>query len=267
MYDERIENLIKAALADGELTEKEKQILFKNAEAQGIDLDEFEMILDARLVELKKLEAAQTKKQELEMEKAKAAVLAAPDAPKSNKMGDIKKCPACGIIVGGYQAMCPECGHEFSNIEANLSVMKFFDMLKEIDGMAKSENIKVRIDGKEYIKQVDNKKELTDKKITIISNFPIPSTKADLMEFLSILSTKCAFGAVNRSDFEKACYSKYKECLIKADVLFPDDKMFTKFETMLSNGDKKRKKKIIWIVVGVIVFYAVVFGLAFLSEL
>ncbi len=42
------------ALADGELTEKKKQILFKNAEVQGIDLDEFEMVLYARLFERNK---------------------------------------------------------------------------------------------------------------------------------------------------------------------------------------------------------------------
>ena len=48
MYNEKIEALIKAALADGVLTEKEKEILFKNAQAEGIDLDEFEMVLDAR---------------------------------------------------------------------------------------------------------------------------------------------------------------------------------------------------------------------------
>jgi hypothetical protein len=38
MYNEKIENLINFALADGELTEKEKQILFKKAEEAGIDL-------------------------------------------------------------------------------------------------------------------------------------------------------------------------------------------------------------------------------------
>ena len=54
MYNEQIESLITAALADGVLTEKEKQILFKKAEAMGIDLDEFEMVLDSRLVELKR---------------------------------------------------------------------------------------------------------------------------------------------------------------------------------------------------------------------
>ncbi|MDR1631664.1 MAG: hypothetical protein LBR97_02095, partial [Dysgonamonadaceae bacterium] len=51
MYSEKLEELINHALADGVLTEKEKQILFKNAEAEGIDLDEFEMVLDARLYE------------------------------------------------------------------------------------------------------------------------------------------------------------------------------------------------------------------------
>ena len=45
MYSEELENLIEAALADGELTEKEKQILFKKAQGYGIDLDEFVRII------------------------------------------------------------------------------------------------------------------------------------------------------------------------------------------------------------------------------
>ena len=56
MYNEQLENLINAALADGVLTEKEKQILLKKAQSLDIDLDEFEMVLDARLYELNKRE-------------------------------------------------------------------------------------------------------------------------------------------------------------------------------------------------------------------
>lgn len=56
MYSNKLEGLIKAALADGELTEKKKQILFKNAQAEGIDLDEFEMVLGARIIEQKQAE-------------------------------------------------------------------------------------------------------------------------------------------------------------------------------------------------------------------
>lgn len=54
MYNEKIESLIAAALADGILTDKERQILIRRAVAEGIDADEFEMVLDARLIELQK---------------------------------------------------------------------------------------------------------------------------------------------------------------------------------------------------------------------
>jgi hypothetical protein len=51
MYSEKLEKLIEFALADGVLTEKEKQALIKAAKAEGIDLDEFEMVLEAKLYE------------------------------------------------------------------------------------------------------------------------------------------------------------------------------------------------------------------------
>ncbi len=54
MYNKELEKLIEMALMDGELTEKEKQILFKKAEKFGVDLDEFEMVLDAKLFEKQK---------------------------------------------------------------------------------------------------------------------------------------------------------------------------------------------------------------------
>ena len=48
-YDEKLEKFINLALEDGEITDKERDILFKKAEASGVDLDEFEMVLDNRL--------------------------------------------------------------------------------------------------------------------------------------------------------------------------------------------------------------------------
>ena len=40
MYSEKINMLIEMAIADGELSEQEKRVLFKNAQEEGIDLDE-----------------------------------------------------------------------------------------------------------------------------------------------------------------------------------------------------------------------------------
>ena len=59
MYNEKLEALITAALADGVLTDKEKEILFKKAEAMGIDHDEFELVLEGRLAKRKKEMEAQ----------------------------------------------------------------------------------------------------------------------------------------------------------------------------------------------------------------
>lgn len=59
MYNEQMESLITAALADGVLTDKEKNLLFKKAEAMGIDRDEFELVLEGRLAKRKKEMEAQ----------------------------------------------------------------------------------------------------------------------------------------------------------------------------------------------------------------
>jgi hypothetical protein len=51
MYPPELEDLMTYAIANGELTAKKKIILFKKAESLGIDVDEFEMVLEGRLFE------------------------------------------------------------------------------------------------------------------------------------------------------------------------------------------------------------------------
>ena len=81
-----IENLINMALADGEVTEKERAIILRKAESLGIDKDEVEMILDAKLHQLK------TKANELKKE-------------------NVNKCPSCGEIIHGLSQVCSLCGY------------------------------------------------------------------------------------------------------------------------------------------------------------
>ena len=203
MYDERIEQLIKAALADGVLTEKEKQVLFKRAQEQGIDLDEFEMVLDARLVELQKAEKEKVEK----------------SAPKSDKYGSVRKCPACGAIVGAFVGVCEECGYEFSNIEATISYRKFHEAL------AQEEDV--------------------EKQLKIIETFPIPNAKADLLEFLTVLKPRI-LDASDSGWYTDAYLKKYSECIEKARVMFPNDKLLrpfiAEFEELKSRVKKNKRK-------------------------
>lgn len=85
-----IEKLIDLALADGEITDKERLVILKKAVKLGEDPDEVEMILDARLHESKKLKTKE-------------------------KVGNIKVCPSCGESVKSFQLNCSGCGHELNS--------------------------------------------------------------------------------------------------------------------------------------------------------
>ena len=85
-----IEKLINLALADGQITEKERNVILKKATELGIDADEVEMTLDGKL-------------HQLEGNKPK----------QKDKTGIIKKCPACGAATKAFSKSCDACGNEF----------------------------------------------------------------------------------------------------------------------------------------------------------
>lgn len=233
LYGERIEALIDAALADGVLTEKEKQILFKKAQAEGIDLDEFEMVLDARMVELQK---------KSKPEKA---------APKSDKFGDVRKCPACGALVPAMAATCPECGYEFSGVQASSSAQVLAKQIAELQhsGMSKKTHIinnttpKNAFDSTSATKQLDIDEATTKSIVSLIENFPIPNSKADIFDFLTALKPKIEIKSEdNTYTLRKAYFVKYQECLEKAKMLFPGDSRVNYFVESFP----KLKKTIKW---------------------
>lgn len=54
MFSDELEMLIDAAIADGDISEKERAILHKRAQAEGVDVDELDMIVEARIAKIKK---------------------------------------------------------------------------------------------------------------------------------------------------------------------------------------------------------------------
>ncbi len=221
LYSSKIEKLIDMALADGELTEKEKQILFKKAEAEGIDLDEFEMVLDARLFEKNKQTALLKEQREMELAKAQAA--AAPAAPKSNKYGDVRKCPGCGAIVPQFAVKCPECDFEFAGVEGNSSKEKLMKMLIDAE-----KTTTVIGDAVSFLTSGGASKATLQKK-TIIANFPVPTTKEDIMEFIISFVPNAKKPSIFSQDPEArflypAWKNKLEELFIKAKITMKNDK-------------------------------------------
>ena len=267
MYNEKLEALITAAFADGVLTEKEKQILFKKAEAMGIDLDEFEMVLDARLVELKKKEAKANQQYQLEMEKAKSAQ---PSAPKSEKYGDVRKCPACGAIVPSMAAKCPECGYEFTNVEANSSTRLLMQKIDEIQ--AQYAELTANVDNKDEsairTRGYQVKRQLNDRTAQLIQNFPIPNTREDLIEFLTLCigNSKADSVMLDGNDpVTPAWRKKLQQVIAKVKVALPNDQqaqeLIDEYEGKREYSKKKGKK--IAIGIGVLAVLVIVCVLLF----
>lgn len=215
MYSPKIEKLIKMALADGDLTEKEKQVLFKKAEEEGIDLDEFEMVLEAKLYERSQ---KPTPAQPVQVQSA---------APKSEKFGDVKKCPACGAMVQTFTTKCVECGHEFRNVETNQSVERLFAMLNEVEAQSKDASGMLGGLGQMFLSSVGEDK-TTRRKKSIIQNFPIPSAKEDIIEFLTLAAplAKVSFWSQDMmaKEFAPVWKAKCEQILMKARFSMKDDK-------------------------------------------
>lgn len=160
MFSKELEELIEAALADGTITEVERKVLHKRAAAEGIDLDELDVVVDGRL--------AKMKKQKDWLRPTPPAV------PQNEKHGNVVKCPSCGAQVDRTQAICPECGYAFTNRKVASSIQQLYEKLEKADGDVEADDS----ESERFSKRVQ-------KRAAIISNAPIPTAKDDILEFLS----------------------------------------------------------------------------------
>ena len=155
---DELKKLIDAAMADGIITSKEREVIIRKAATLGIDAAEVEVYLDAEIQNTEQ----------------------AADMAKRDKIGPV--CPQCGKQVPPLTLKC-ECGYEFTNAKRSYSMQILSerlnaisltdDELKEIEKAAPGERAGKRSDF------------LVSKQINMITTFPVPNTKEDIIDFLS----------------------------------------------------------------------------------
>lgn len=153
MYTKELEELIDSVLADGVITDQERAVLRKRAQACGEDPDEVMIIVEGRLAKMKKATSS--------------------TAPATEKRGNIVKCPNCGAPVEPGSIKCKECGYVFTNVHSVSSINKLYEKLTEIEAK--------RTEG--------NEDEIYNQASSLVKAFPIPTAKEDIIEFLTTAST------------------------------------------------------------------------------
>lgn len=176
-----LERLIDLALADGVITDKEREVMYRKAQELGVDMDEFEMVLEAK-VHLASKGA----------NSVIASTSGTSNMSNSHKERDFRKCPSCGAAVQSFATVCSDCGHEFRNAQSTQSVVRLFEMLNQLEQTRKDDETNpLKAMGAMYSKMFAGQSafgggKLGQQKKEIIRNFPIPNTKEDLLEFLAM---------------------------------------------------------------------------------
>lgn len=225
---EQLNQLIEAIIADGVITPKERAVLHRRAQAEGISTDEIDILVEGRLIQLKRTvnqraraaraRAEQLKAQQAKAEQAKAraqvaraqavrakaeqAVKTPQTQQRTQNYGVVQKCPNCGSPVEGGTVKCASCGYEFRGIGANNCLVDLMNQIKRV-GPRNQEAIK-----------------------TLISNYPVPTTKDDLVEFIMFAKSKSRSYTEDDNALASCYRKKYYECVEKAQFYFKDDQQF-----------------------------------------
>lgn len=165
MFSKELESLIQATLEDGVLEDYEKAALVKRAQAEGVDLTELEIYINSLL-----------QKRKRELNEKKEAEYAQIEKEKKEAIG--KVCPKCGRQVTPLTLVC-ECGFEFTT-KAKKSTVE--DLTKRIEKVRSGRSTL----GSDFLDRFKEESRITKEISEIITTFPVPNTKEDIMEFLAL---------------------------------------------------------------------------------
>lgn len=116
MFSKELENLIKASLADGKLSELEKKALVKRAQKEGVDLDELEIYIESILQQRTQEQKVQLEKETSEHEK--------------QRKGNI--CPHCATEIPPLTKICPNCNRAVNTNETS-GDKELFELIDQIN--------------------------------------------------------------------------------------------------------------------------------------
>lgn len=143
--------------------------------------------------------------------------------------GDLHKCPNCGETLRSFVGACPACGIELRNTTASISIKDFQKQLQAIDEQRISLN-----SGYSYKYISDTRSEereaaLKQSKINLISTYPVPNSKEDILEFMILASTnfnpKYYLKHLHEEDISDAWLAKIEQCYSKARLTLSQENL------------------------------------------
>lgn len=160
---------------------------------------------------------------------------------ETTKHGNIRKCPNCGAPIGGIATKCPECGFEFVNVSANSTSQELMNTLERIDRSGSDEATIIK------------------RKIQAIQNYPIPNTKEDIVEMLTLCRMNIESTAQD-AQIRKAWKAKALQMISKSQILLKGDKDAEFLVKSIESDQAKKKKRLLIIIISAVVLVGLIIG-------
>lgn len=256
MYQEELERLIEFALVDGTITDKERAVLINKAIQLGIDKDEFEMVLEARI-------------HQINQEKSFAN-----SQPEEEKKNETIKCPSCNAFTTSFSTNCSYCGAEFRNSATPHSLQQFLEKLDYLESQRTASELPFgnKLDfgagtlfkwwffwwlllpmkifqmagsqfNANFWSAIDARKE------EFILNFHVPNSREEIIEFTTLFLSKIQYISVFKAFTFEGKYikrwnsvweNKTKQLFMKAKLSLKNDPETIKFiESLLTEKGLK----------------------------
>ncbi len=144
-----------------------------------------------------------------------------PNQRKTVYEGNLHKCPNCGEVLRSFQATCPACGHEIRSATGSSAVQELALKLEQISAQKRPVDtgrksvFKMLLESDADARFEDQKKR---EKVSLITNFSVPNTKEDLVEFMILAASNIDSTSEENDDVSKAWKSKMEQVYQKAEL-------------------------------------------------
>lgn len=169
--------------------------------------------------------------------------------------GTVIKCVHCGAVISKTTAVCPDCGMRITGTAALGSVQDFKNQLMTIEATRKKSHMGMF--------SLYAPADPADKqKVSLIQNYPIPSTVDDILEFMllavsnidvklsknTLMNNSSSNLGVMAAEMNKiisdAWVSKMQQLYQKAEILFPNDPAFAGIQRIYFEKMAELKMKV-----------------------
>lgn len=173
----------------------------------------------------------------------------------------ILKCPRCYSPISRLDAICPYCGAPISDREASASVKRFAEQLYEIEKEEAEKKSSFDLFGTRAAMEQGYGSKAFNRKISLISSFPIPNTIEEITEFVILSANsidvrrgKNTFGnkllgnpgtsGYTEVKLANTWINKLNQAYDKAKISFRSDPMFPKIEKIYTEKMKELNRKV-----------------------